>query len=343
MSVDSKAVLTLEGVTPDNIPFDTLFKANQPVVMPGLAKDWPLVQAGLQSVEATMQMLEEFDSGRPVGVFTAPPSAKGRFVYEQSRSGFNFESKRLPLLDVLSSIRDTLGKESHPYYYINSLVFHDGFPELNKRNTLNFDHDVFQSNIPLSKIWLGTQSIASAHYDLPNNLACCVLGKRRFTLFPPDQIHNLYPGPMEATPGGQVVTMTDLNAPDFERFPRLEEALKSAYIVDMEPGDALYYPSMWWHQVQAYDEFNVMVNYWWASSPRYMGNPIDVILHGILSLRDRPQAEKEAWREHFDYYVFGDAENTRAHVPESMRGSLDPVDEIASRRIRAQLKNKLNR
>ena len=62
----------------------------------------------------------------------------------------------------------------------------------------------------VGKIWIGTESVAKAHYDVPRNIACCVLGHRRFTLFRPEQIVNLYPGPLQLTPGGQVVTMADL-------------------------------------------------------------------------------------------------------------------------------------
>lgn len=336
-------IQVIEGVAPDQIPFDELFAGNAPVILRGLVSNWELVKAGRESPEKAMDLLEGHYSGRPVGVFIAPHNIKARFFYNDDCTGLNFESKRLNLAEIFHQIRAGKDKVEHPYLYINSLVVDEGFPGLREKNDLVFDHPLFTNNMPLSKIWLGTESIASAHYDIPSNIACCVLGQRRFTLFPPEQIHNLYPGPMEPTPGGQVVSMVDLRNPDFDRFPRVRRALEAALVADLEPGDGLYYPSMWWHQVEAFGTFNIMINYWWVNSPAYMGNPLDIVMHAILGLRDRPETEKKAWREVFDYYVFGPPERPRAHLPEAAHGPLAVVDDTMARRLRAMVKNCLNR
>jgi hypothetical protein len=191
--------------------------------------------------------------------------------------------------------------------------------------------------------WIGNRTTALAHHDLSHNMACCLVGRRRFVLFPPEQVANLYPGPLEPTPGGQVVTMTDIDQPDFERFPGLREALAEAEVAELEPGDALYYPALWWHQVDAWEPFNVMVNYWWNVVPDYMDTPHNTLLHALLSLRDRPQAEKQAWRAMFEYYVFGPGDRAGAHLPEAARGILGPLDELKARRLRAQLLRRFNR
>jgi hypothetical protein len=100
---------------------------------------------------------------------------------------------------------------------------------------------------------------------------------------------------------------------------------------------------LWWHNVEALDAFNVMVNYWWNPSPRFMDTPMNTLLHGLLALRDRPEGEKRAWRTMFDYYVFGEAGLAAAHLPDHARGALGPLDEAGARRLRAQLLNRLNR
>ncbi|EAS48113.1 Pass1-related protein [marine gamma proteobacterium HTCC2207] len=341
-SPDNK-VRVIEGVRPDQIPFDELFQSNQPIILRGLVSDWGLVKAGNVSPETAMDVLQSHNSGNPVGVYVAPPESKARFFYNDDCSGFNYASQHRELSDIFSQIRDNQNNPNHPYLYMNSLTLDNCFPGLRDHNDLAFDHPLFTHNKPLSKVWVGTESIAAAHYDVPSNLACCVLGKRRFTLFPPEQIHNLYPGPLEPTPGGQVITMVDLKNPDFERFPRVRQALDAAVVVDLEPGDAVYYPSMWWHQVEALSPFNIMINFWWLTAPAYMGNPMDIVMHAMLGLRDRPEAEKQAWREVFEYYVFGSPETPREYLPPSAQGALADLDDNMVRRLRALVKNKLNR
>jgi len=340
-------VKILEGITPQSIPFDELFAQDQPVILKGLVKDWPLVKSAQQSVQQpinnVMEQLEQHDSKRPMVVYKAPAEIKARFGYNKSCTGFNFTSHRSTIPEVFDEIRRQLTQDEHDYLYINSLKFDEGFPELSQTHQLAFEHSEFDNNQPLAKIWLGTESVAAAHFDQPKNIACCVAGKRRFTLFPPDQIHNLYPGPLHPTPGGQVVTLADLSKPDLTRFPRLKKALENAYIADLEPGDALYYPSMWWHEVEAFDRFNVMVNYWWMAAEPYLGNPMDVLMHAMKTLRERPTKEKEAWRTLFDYYIFNDAEKVREHLPPECHGTLATMDEDQARRLGAMLRNNLNR
>jgi hypothetical protein len=340
---EKNKVLVLEGITPQSIPFDELFSLQQPVILKGLVKDWPLVKAGQESPDKVMAQLELHYSKRPMLVYKGPPAIKGRFAYDETCTGFNFSSERSTIPEVFNAIRRQLSELEHDYFYINSLRFDEGFPALSQTHKLAFEHGEFNNNQPLAKIWLGTESIAAAHFDHPKNIACCVVGKRRFSLFPPEQVHNLYPGPLSPTPGGQVVTLADLNQPDFTRFPRLKLALENAYVADLEPGDGLYYPSMWWHQVEAFDRFNAMVNFWWMTAAPYMGNPMDVLLHAMMSIRDRPAQEKEAWKALFDYYIFADAQQVRDHLPPGSQGPLASMDDTLARRLRSMLRDNLNR
>ena len=336
-------VRELTGVAPDRIPLDELLAAQQPVVLKGLAADWPLVARGREGPESAIAYLKSFDGGKPVVGYSGASEIGGRFFYDDDLTGLNFEAGRVALAKFLDRIATHLDDADPPSFYIGSTDLDVYLPGMRAANDLRLDPARLGPVAPLVGIWIGNRTVASTHYDMSNNLACCMVGRRRFTIFPPDQVHNLYPGPLEPTPGGQVVSMVDLRAPDLDLYPRFAEALVAAQVAELEPGDVLFYPALWWHHVEALDRFNVMINYWWNPSPAFMDTPMNTLLHGLLSLRDRSEPEKAAWRELFDYYVFGPAERAGAHLPEHARGDLGSLDELKARRLRALLLNRLNR
>jgi hypothetical protein len=298
---------------------------------------------GRESAASAVAYLKRFCGPRPANVYIGDPAIGGRFFYNDQFSGFNFTSHRLPLAECLDRVMAHADNAQAPSFYAGSTDVDLFLPGLRTENDLLLGHQMFQGSRPVVSIWIGNRTIASAHYDQSHNLACCMVGRRRFSLFPPEQIHNLYPGPLEPTPGGQVVSVVDFKDPDFTRFPRFREALAAGQIAEIEPGDVLFYPALWWHHVEALDSFNAMINYWWHPAPAFLDSPHNTMLHALLSLRDRPDAEKRAWREFFDYYVFGPGDAAGQHLPEQARGNLGPMDENKARRLRAFLLSRLNR
>lgn len=337
------SVQVIEAVAPDAIPYDALMAAQAPVLLKGIAADWPLVRAGLRSTDAALDALKRFDAGRPVVTFRGAPEIGGRFFYTDDGAGLNFSGRREALTALLDEMRPQVEAAGAPSFYVGSTDLDAYLPGFRRENDLVLNHAMFDAHPPLASIWIGNRTIASCHYDMSHNLAVCAVGRRRFTLFPPDQVANLYPGPLEPTPGGQVVSMVDFAAPDFARYPGFRDAMATAQVAEMEPGDLLFYPAMWWHHVEALGPFNVLVNYWWNTSPAWLDTPQITLLHALLSLRDRPAPEKRAWQALFDYYVFGASEQAGAHLPEAVRGPLAPIDAVQARRLRAQLLNRLNR
>jgi Cupin-like domain len=333
----------VQGLLADGLMFESYLAAGQPVILKALARHWPLVQKGMQSPREAISYLKSFYSGNPVTGFTGEPEIGGRFFYNAEMTGLNFQSARVLLDEFLTQMESKLGVPQKQSYYIGSTDLDIYLPGLGETNSLPLDEPMFVDHAPIKSIWIGNRTVASAHYDMSNNIACCMVGRRRFTLFPPEQVHNLYPGPLELTPGGQVVSMVNFDSPDLDKHPNFVDALENAQIADLEPGDVLFYPAMWWHQVEALDDFNVLINYWWNTSASFMDMPMNTLLHAMLSLRDRPEHEKQAWRAMFDYYIFGPAETPSAHLPDHIQGSLAPLDYIKARRLRSYLLNRLNR
>jgi hypothetical protein len=337
-----QAVREMSGQTLRGVSWRALLDAGEPIVLRGLVADWPLVQAAAQSPRAAVDHLLAFYNGRPAAGYTAAKAEGGRYFYaDADLTTLNFDPERVQLGEYLGRLLASLDDPESPSFYVGSTDLDGYFPGFTAGNDLTLDDPMFAR--VLKSIWIGNRTIASTHYDMSNNIACVVAGRRRFTLFPPDQVANLYPGPLEPTPGGQVVSLVDLRAPDLARFPDFAQALGAAQVVEMEPGDALIYPALWWHNVEALGPFNILINYWWNDVPAFMDSPMNTLLHGLLSLRDRPEQEKQAWRALFDYYVFGPATRAAAHLPEPARGPLAPLDQTAARRLRAQVLGKLNR
>ncbi len=337
------SVRTIAGVARGDVDFAALIEAGEPVVLKAVATDLPLVAAGRRGVEAAMAYLLRFDTGRAMVGFVGAPEIGGRFFYNADLTGMNYVAGRAPLADYLERIRANIAGETAESVYLGSTDLDAFFPGLRAENPVVGADVLSTYGASLASLWIGNRTTAAAHWDLSNNIACPLVGRRRFTLFPPDQAANLYPGPLEPTPGGQVVSMVDFRSPDYARYPGFRDALESARIAELDPGDVLVYPALWWHQVEALDDFNVMVNYWWNDVPAFVDTPMTTLLHALLSLRDRPVGEKQAWHALFDYYVFGPAERAADHLPPHARGALDTLDVIAARRLRAQVQHRLNR
>ena len=315
---------------------DEMLASDQPLVLRGLVSDWPAVKRGLESADGMVDYLNSFDSNNVVTALCAPPECAGRFFYNNDMSGFNFEYRRIALNEAVQQIRANAESTSASSIYVGSTNVDHWLPGFRDENDLPIEH-----LNPLASIWIGNQSRVSAHYDFPSNVACVVAGQRRVILFPPEQLPNLYVGPLDFTPAGQPISLVDFDAPDYERYPRFRDAVKTAQIAVLEPGDAIIIPSMWWHHLEALSPFNVLVNYWWRTSPSYLGPPLSVLQHAILGLRDLPELQREQWQELFDYYVFNaDAEDFE-HIPESARGVLNPIDEPTAKQIRKMLRDKL--
>jgi hypothetical protein len=311
--------------------------ARTPFVLRGLIGDWPLVKAGLVSGAAARTYLLQHRRDRAFTVNIGEPGAGDRLFYDETM-GMNFRTGRAALEEIFAGIDANEGRRDAPVIYLSSIDVKDYFEGLHEAN-----HVELGTREPIESIWLGTPTRIAAHNDFPNNLACCAVGRRRFTLFPPDQFANLYVGPLDHTPAGRPVSMVDLRQPDFDKYPRFRDALASAQVAELGPGDAIFIPSMWWHHVEATEPFNVLVNYWWRDTPRFLGQPQDALNHALLAIRDLPPEEKELWRQMFEHYVFGDAAAAAAHLPEGSRGILDPLDAESAGRIRANLLRSLSR
>ena len=319
---------------------DALLASGEPVVLRGLVADWPMVRAARDSAEAAVAYLRTFErrDAPPVVATVGPPDICGRFFYNHDLSGFNFRQENVPLGVVLNTLLKYATEERPPAIYVASTTIDTWLPGFRAYNDIPFG-----AREPLASVWIGNRTRIAAHQDVPDNLACVVAGRRRVTLFPPDQLPNLYVGPLDHTPAGQPISLVDFAAPDLQKYPRFAEACRHARTAMLEPGDAVLIPSMWWHHMEGLDAFNVLVNYWWRQSPAWMDTPMNALMLAIMTVRDLPPAQRAIWDDIFRHYVFAPGDATADHIPDDARRVLAPMDEARARSLRARLLQRLNR
>lgn len=326
----ARRVPELYGVTPDRFGSEVL-PAYRPVVMRGLVAAWPAVVAGKAGPQAVADYILRFDRGRPAAVMAAGPEIGGRFFYRPDMVGFNFERAQVALPVLLAELVRLADAPSPPALYAGASSAPDNFPGWAQENPLPI-----ATPDATPRLWVGNASRVSTHYDVSSNIAAVVAGRRRFVLFPPEQGRNLYVGPLDVTIAGQPTSMVDLEAPDLDLYPRFAEARTAMMVAELEPGDAIFIPSLWWHDVKASGPLNVLVNYWWGQPTAL--SPFPALVHAIAAVRDLPPGEREAVRGWFDHYVFGQgAQEAGDHLPEDARGVLGAPSARRTRVVRDYL------
>lgn len=312
---------------------------NQPAILKGIASHWPAAAKARDSHAALCSYLLGVSNGAPVEAYCGPPDIKGRFAFTAGLDGFNFEKRAMALGDLLDLLTRHLDDPAPPAVQGASLNIVKHMPALIKETPLDLIAPQYDR---LISVWIGNRVRTAAHWDLPQNIACVVAGRRRYTLLPTHQAKNLYIGPLDFTLAGRPTSLVDFHNPDFEAHPKFREAMEHAEIADLEPGDAVYLPSVWIHHVETLDPFGVMVNFWWREAPEHMLSPYMTMLHSILTLKDLPAHEREAWRALFDLYVFQTEGPPMEHVPEHARGVWGKTTPEQLRNLKAYLTKTLS-
>ncbi|WP_298191208.1 cupin-like domain-containing protein [Novosphingobium sp.] len=306
-----------------------IIRAAQPVVIRGLGTGLPAVEAARSAPDAGLRHVLGYDGGGRPEVFLADPEVAGRYFYSEDMAGFNFRRAQLPLAEAFAHIRRHADDPAAPTAYLGSLVasaYLPGFAEANRLRVVPGEVE--------TRLWIGNASHVACHYDAYENLACVIAGQRRFTLYPPDTIGDLYVGPIDHTMAGQPASLASA---DPARFPRFAGAAARAITVELEPGDALFLPKLWWHAVEATSPINLMLNHWWDATAKGPDAPLLSMLLAMIALAERPEAERMAFRAFFDHYVFRTDGHPLAHLPEDQRGILGDLTGANYGQIRAMV------
>lgn len=305
--------------TGQSIVFEEIAGHDRPLVIRGLCRDWPIVGLARQSDTAFATALAAWDNDTPVDALLMPPGEEGIVGYSSNIDAFNYQHFRVSVTQVLQRLASYSRQQDPPGLAMQSALIASCLPGFLQQHSLPFLDPRIEP-----RLWIGNRVTTPAHFDQFHNIACVVCGVRCFTLFPPDQVRNLYIGPLDFAPTGAAISVARLDRPDDPRFPRLKEALAHSQVAELRPGDAIYMPPMWWHHVASLEPLNALVNYWWKSTTAsgHAAPPaLECLMHCIVSLKPLPRAERNAWKALLDHYVFDD-EDPVAHIPGERRGML---------------------
>lgn len=193
-----------------------------PVLITDLASQWPALATW------TPEHLSERYGDRLVRVYDA----------SFSDPGSNYMGS-IDTMTFADFIRQTLGegRDLRMFLYnlgrqIPELLDDVVFPSLGMRFSRRFVYTFFGCKGATTPL----------HYDIDmgNVLHTAIHGRRRIRLFAPDQSRALYRHPFT------VRSYTDLDQPDFERFPHLAKA--RGFEVELQQGQTLFMPSGYWHE-----------------------------------------------------------------------------------------------
>lgn len=302
-----------------------------PAVIRGLVSAWPVARSAAASPAHFRDYVAQFDSGKRAEIFVGEAAIAGKFYYNDELTGFNFDRQQMSFGAAIDRIVGSAGQSGGRSMYLGSVSLDEYLPGFSAQNSLPI-----VSRTAAARIWLGHESNVSAHYDSLDNLACVITGKRRFTLYSPELTDRLYMGPIDFTMAGQPVSLAAAAGRDDPRYPRFREVRDQALVVDLLPGDAIYIPKLWWHQVEATSPFNVLVNYWWDAFATPDAPSLGLLL-SMITIAERPLAERQAWKAFFDHYVFRSNGHPLEHLPEHMRGVLGPLQPENYDKLRARV------
>lgn len=212
-----------------------------PFLMTGVVRRWPLFAL-------TPQVLRERFSHLPVrarvGDYINTAFAPDRAMQDMSMGDY---------LDLVAA--DTAGLPP----YLGNL-------ELRELNRLCHWPAWFDKMGP-PRFWIGPAgTVTPLHCDYDDNVFAQIWGRKRIFLAPPHHDAFLYPREANAILFGSPF---DPEAPDYDRFPLARQAALVECIV--EPGEMLYVPAGWYHQVRALT-FSLSSNRWARAVPLALGD-----------------------------------------------------------------------
>jgi lysine-specific demethylase 8 len=222
----------------DDATINRVIDSGRPAVFEGIANDWP----------ARSWTLDEIARRGASTSVTVTRTARDRLVLGEA----GLVQHRMRLDEF---VRERLEQPDGGYVMAP-------WEELPASLTADVPVPARMARSPLvrRKLWISrTGTVSPLHRDMPQNLLVQLCGEKTVWLAAPGQARNVYPYSLFS--GSPNLAHADLERPDLERWPR--SARVHALVGRLTPGDGVFIPARWWHQIRT-DATSVSVNVWWG-------------------------------------------------------------------------------
>ena len=215
---------------------------------------YPVIITGLLAAEPnwSLEYLQTMLGDRPF-----PIRHYGRDRYTQDKRdwqsmGSGVDTRVMPFSQYVERLKS--GEAHTQDLYLGKATFND--TPLAQLPTLQHAETQLGLN-PVTPLylWVGAAGHTTClHYDPFDGTLMQLHGSKHIILFPPSQLYNLYPfsilnhlqhGLKRRSTYSQVYP----DRPDFDAFPKLRQALQYRQDVVLNPGEMLFIPAGWWHEI----------------------------------------------------------------------------------------------
>lgn len=319
-----------------------------PVILRGALAGWPLLTARRAKPTAALppllRRLRDLAGHRIVMTSWARTTNQGLLSYAApDGTGKTWTDAPTRFASFLDEVHAEARQPSGAVRYLQSAVLRRELPELAPLFPMPLvpEHQLRQQS---PRLWIGSGGHrVGLHYDVDDNLHCVVAGGKRFLLYPPAALPDVYLGALDASPAGAPTALVDPLRPEPRAYPRFAAAARTAQLAELGPGDVLYLPAYWLHHVES-QGLNIAVNYWWSElSVEERAAADSAWTHGLLALRNLPPRWRQRYQLLFSHFIFQEHGDPYAHLPVAEQGLAGAPTAERTRALRDQLRRQLER